>query len=105
MQRIPDLNPQQEEAFFQSLSQNDELRTEFKQQIALKSVFTKDLHTFVPSPETTMNLFSKLGMGTGIGVVASTLSNSNQGFFAKLLSFFSPVDLKTPDITLNSGCW
>lgn len=94
------LNPQQEEAFFQSLSQNDELRTEFKQQIALKSVFTKDLHTFVPSPETTMNLFSKLGMGTGIGVVASTLSNSNQGFFAKLLSFFSPVALKTAGVTL-----
>lgn len=94
------LNPQQEEEFFQLLSQNDELRTEFKQQIALKSVFTKDLHTFVPSPEITMNLFSKLGMGAGIGVATSALTNSGQGFFGKLFSFFSPVALKTAGITL-----
>ncbi len=76
------LSPQQEEAFFNLLSQNEELRTEFKQQLALKTAFTKDLHTFVPSPETTMSLFSKMGIGAGVGAAISTLVNTSPSLFS-----------------------
>lgn len=94
------LSPQQEEAFFNLLSQNEELRTEFKQQLALKTAFTKDLHTFVPSPETTMSLFSKMGIGAGVGAASSTLVNTSPSLFSKVLSFIGSTAFKSVAVTL-----
>jgi hypothetical protein len=94
------LSPQQEEAFFNLLSQNEELRTEFKQQLALKTAFTKDLHTFVPSPETTMNLFSKMGIGAGVGAATSTLVNTTPSLFSKIVTFIGSTAFKSVAVTL-----
>ena len=87
------MTPQQEESFFNNLLQNEELRTEFRQQVALKSVFAKDLHSYVPSPETTLNLFSKLGMG--VAPVAASPS-----FLSKLTSFINSSAVKSAGLTL-----
>lgn len=94
------MTAQQEESFFNLLSQNDELRTEFKQQLALKTAFTKDLHTFVPSPETTMSLFSKMGIGAGAGAVSSALVNSSPSIFSKVLGVFGTTAFKSAAVTL-----
>jgi len=97
-----EMNPAQEEAFFNLLSQNEELRSEFKQQIALKNAFVKDLKGFAPNPQSTMNIFAKLGISAAAITAASNTvtSSASTSFFTTLTNFFTGTAAKSVISTL-----
>lgn len=97
-----EMNPSQEEAFFNLLSQNEELRLEFKQQIALKNAFVKDIKGFAPNPESTMNIFAKLGISaTALTAASNTIgSSSSTSFFGTITNFFTGTAAKSIISTL-----
>ncbi len=97
-----EMNPAQEEAFFNLLSQNEELRSEFKQQIALKNAFVKDLKGFAPNPQSTMNIFAKLGISAAAITAASNTvtSSASTSFFKTLTNFFTGTAAKSVISTL-----
>lgn len=97
-----EMNPAQEEAFFNLLSQNEELRLEFKQQIALKNAFVKDMKGFAPNPESTMNIFAKLGISaTALTAASNTIgSSSSTSFFGTISNFFTGTAAKSIISTL-----
>ncbi|MFW5701359.1 MAG: anti-sigma factor family protein, partial [Bacteroidota bacterium] len=51
------LSPEHEEELFASLRSNDELRSELKQQMAIKSAVRSDTKAFTPSAASTMAIF------------------------------------------------
>ncbi|MFP4527980.1 MAG: anti-sigma factor family protein [Candidatus Kapaibacterium sp.] len=55
------LSPEHEEELFASLRSNDELRSELKQQMAIKSAVRSDTKAFTPSAASTMAIFGELG--------------------------------------------
>jgi len=79
-----------EEQFFMVLSGNEELRTEFRQQLAIKEAIVGDKKAFTPAPESTMKVFSALGFvpptvapvpPTSVAPAATAVKTA--GFFSK----------------------
>lgn len=97
-----EMNPEQEQAFFNLLSQNEELRTEFKQQLALKNSFVADLRSFTPDPKSTMGIFTKLGISATAVTAASNAIGTAGGssFLTTLSSYFSATVVKSILATL-----
>ncbi|MFA6571105.1 MAG: hypothetical protein WCT77_07695 [Bacteroidota bacterium] len=56
----------QEESLFMSLSSNDELRSELKQQLAIKQAIKGDTAAFTPAAQSTMQVFSALGFAAPV---------------------------------------
>jgi hypothetical protein len=56
-----ELSSAEEEELFAKLSQNDEMRSELKQQMAFKTAVKGDIKAFTPKAESTMKIFSTLG--------------------------------------------
>ena len=73
------LESDNEDELFDLLSSNDEMRATFKQQLAVKTAIVGDSRAFMPSPRSTVNIFSKLGMP--LPAAASTLPK--QSFLRK----------------------
>ncbi len=55
------LSPEVEEQFFMTLSGNEDLRSELRQQLAIKDAIRTDKRAFTPAPESTLKVFSALG--------------------------------------------
>lgn len=55
------LATEKETELFHNLAQNDELRSELKQQLAIKSAIKNDYKAFTPAASSTMNIFSTVG--------------------------------------------
>ncbi len=55
------LDSTQEEELFLSMSSSEELRSELKHQVAIKSAVKSDSTAFMPDPMSTVKLYSKLG--------------------------------------------
>lgn len=85
-----------EEEFFLNLANNEELRSELKQQLAMKEAIKSDTKAFTPSAASTMAIFSALGFSAattaaaqtaGIGHKAkSLLTNYKQGLIGGVMS-------------------
>lgn len=84
-----------EEEFFLNLANNEELRSELKQQLAMKEAIKSDTKAFTPSAASTMAIFSALGFSAtaataqtaGIGHKAKNLlSNYKQGLIGGIMS-------------------
>ncbi len=74
---------------FSILAQNDELRQEFRNHIAIKNAIHSDIKAFTPKAESTMKIFSTLGFDAPIPVSIPTpaptpLTPIATGFWANL---------------------
>ncbi len=101
-----------EEEFFLLLSNNEELRSELKQQLAMKDAIKSDTKAFSPSAASTMAIFSTLGFSSPIAAEAAApafgtkvgnfFSQYKQGFVGGIMSavatiaivfwFFNPME-------------
>jgi len=81
-----ELDADGENQLFSALSSNEELRKQMKEAIALDKGLSKRVSAFVPTSASTLNIFTQLGIGTGVGAAftAATL-----GFKEAILAFFS----------------
>jgi len=80
------LDKASESQLFMALSSSDELRNELKQAITMDKGLSKRVSAFVPSSSSTLNVFSQLGIGAGLGAASTTAA---LGFKSSILSFFS----------------
>lgn len=55
------IEPNKEEELFLLLSNNDEMRSELKQVLAIKEAVKNDKKAYTPAPESTMKIFNTLG--------------------------------------------
>ena len=55
------LEPAREQELFAGLSSNEDLRSEMKQQMTMKSAIKSDTRAFTPRPSSTVNIFNSLG--------------------------------------------
>jgi len=62
-----------EEEFFLQLSNNEDLRSELKQQLAMKDAIKSDTKAFTPSAASTMAILSALGFATPIAAAATQI--------------------------------
>jgi hypothetical protein len=97
-----EMNPQQEEAFFNLLAQNEELRTEFKHQLALKNSFVSDLRNYAPEPKSTLGVFTKLGISaTALTAASNTIgTGGTTSFISSISSFLTGTVIKSILATL-----
>lgn len=97
-----EMNPQQEEAFFNILAQNEELRTEFKHQLALKNSFVSDLRNYAPEPKSTLGIFTKLGISaTALTAASNTIgTGGTTSFLSSVTSFITGTAIKSVIATL-----
>jgi hypothetical protein len=65
------LESSEEENLFLLLSNDDDLRSELKQQLAMKDAIKSDTKAFSPSAASTMAIFSALGFATPIAPEAA----------------------------------
>ncbi len=79
------LDAGQEQELFYNLSSSDELRTELKQQIAIKEAIKGDSRAFTPPASSTIGLFSSLGFNPPSSNVETTPVPGNSG----LMNFLS----------------
>jgi len=91
------LESSKENELFDLLSSDEESRSEFKQQLAMKSAIRTDVKAFTPAAESTLKIFSSLGFAVPapapIGATTAGISGSagainggivkSTGFFAK----------------------
>ena len=71
------LEPDRETEFFRSLTESDELRSRFRQMLAVRQAFASDPSIFTPRAETTLKIFSSLGFSlpaAGTGFVKSKIN-------------------------------
>ncbi|ROL62183.1 hypothetical protein D9V86_02075 [Bacteroidetes/Chlorobi group bacterium ChocPot_Mid] len=83
------IEPVREPELFNALASNEELRAEFRQQLAMKSAIRTDAKAFTPAAQSTLNIFSSLGFvpppvatNSGAGSAANAIVKSS-GFFSK----------------------
>lgn len=75
-----------EQQLFYELANNEELRTELKQQIAVTNAVRTDFRAFNPSAESTIRIFSELGMSSALaGTMATTATIATKGKLLTLL--------------------
>jgi hypothetical protein len=74
-----------EEEFFLQLSNNEEMRSELKQQLAMKDAIKSDTKAFSPSAAATLGIFSTLGFASPIAAQAAgiPLGTKVKNFFAQ----------------------
>ncbi|MFH1051162.1 MAG: hypothetical protein V1779_09585 [bacterium] len=80
-----------EPELFNVLASNDELRTEFKQQLAMKSAIRTDAKAYTPAAQSTLNIFSSLGFVPPAPISAVTTGSTGMmtGSAVKSAGFFS----------------
>ena len=81
------LEQERELELFSVLTQNEELRQDFRSQIAIKNAIRSDVKAFTPKAESTMKIFSTLGFESPVPAVTPTPitvapSAVSTGFFA-----------------------
>lgn len=81
-----DLNDLQETQLFKELASDKVMRSDFKQQLQINAAVHSDTMAFVPKANTTMNLFSTLGITGAAGVIATGIQagapvSSTTGFW------------------------
>ncbi len=69
---------------FSVLAQNDELRLDFRNQIAIKNAIRSDVRAFTPKAESTMKIFSTLGFEAPVSVPTPIPTPIATGFWASL---------------------
>jgi hypothetical protein len=84
------LSPDREEELFSMLRTDENLRSELKQQMAIKSAIRGDTKAFTPSATSTMNIFNELGFSTGsAGGAAAGAAAGGAGGIASWFSKYS----------------
>ena len=73
-----------EEEFFLMLANNEEFRSELKQQLAMKEAIKNDTKAYTPAAFSTMAIFSSLGFAPPSGVI-----QAKQGFGSKVKNFMA----------------
>lgn len=77
------LDKSSEESLFRELSSNEGLRGELKQEIQMERAFSRKLTAFVPTAQSTIGVFSKLGFVAPIaGAAVAVTSAIKSGFFS-----------------------
>lgn len=76
----------QEEQLFLSLSASDELRSELKQQLAIRNAVRSDIKALTPRAESTLRIFRELGFSAPIPTPAPTPA-SPVSFWSKFSGF------------------
>jgi len=82
------LDSLREPELFNVLATNEELRTEFKQQLAMKSAIRTDAKAYTPTAQSTLQIFQTLGF-VPPAPVASGSAGTAGGTVAKSAGFFS----------------
>ncbi|MFC2130905.1 hypothetical protein ACFLSQ_05685 [Bacteroidota bacterium] len=67
----------QEDELFDLLSSDEESRSEFKQQLAMKSAIRTDAKAYTPAAESTLKIFSSLGFATPVSAPIGTTTGSS----------------------------
>ena len=75
------LSHEEEERLFSEFSSNEEMRTEFKQQLAISSAIKSDVKAFTPKAESTLKIFNALGFAP-VPVPAPSVFTRLKGFYA-----------------------
>ncbi|MCX6154315.1 MAG: hypothetical protein NT007_09150 [Candidatus Kapabacteria bacterium] len=78
-----------EDELFSKLFTDEEYKLEFKRQIAIKSAVRADMRAYLPNPETTFGLYSKLGLNT-TGLFQNLGANQitkAHGFYANIIKY------------------
>ncbi len=70
------LDANQEKELFKELSVNDDLRQEFKQELAMKHAIRSDAKAFTPTVNSTMNIFSSLGFTAPTAMLTATTASA-----------------------------
>lgn len=70
------IDPVKEQNLFNELSINNELRNELKEQISVKNAIKNDFVAFNPSADSTIKIFSQLGITSAV-TTSSTILGSN----------------------------
>ena len=85
------LDTVREPELFNVLASNDELRTEFKHQLAMKSAIRTDAKAYTPAVHSTLQIFSSLGFVPPASVAVTTVGGSGAvaGTAVKSAGFFS----------------
>jgi hypothetical protein len=73
----------EEEALFNSLASDDELRKEFQRQVKLHTIAQRDMNSITPPAAVTDKVFA----GLGFAVPSELSTATNAGFFAGSWSF------------------
>jgi len=81
------IDPLKEQQLFNELSINEELRSELKEQISVSNAIKNDFIAFNPSADSTLKIFSQLGMTSAVATSSNILGNSL--IKNKLLGLFS----------------
>jgi hypothetical protein len=72
----------QEQTLFAALAENEELRSDLKQLLAMRAAVQNDTKAFIPPASSTLSLFSSLGFSAPVAVVPVEV-----GIGAKILEF------------------
>jgi hypothetical protein len=76
-----------EEQLFLSLSASDDLRTELKQQLAIRNAVRSDIKALTPRAESTLRIFSELGFTMPVPAPTPAPVPSPVGFWTKFTGF------------------
>ncbi|HYF02072.1 MAG TPA: hypothetical protein VEC36_01755, partial [Patescibacteria group bacterium] len=85
------LAPELETGLFSALIQHDDLRTELRESLAIKTAIPKDHRAFIPSVQSTTSLFAKLNIpsvaaATGAASVGSFRAKYHQGIVSSIVT-------------------